>query len=82
MSKDSEMGAERKQEIAFLIVEQWMLEKGIPGGETLRREAGNQAQKIGVSIDDLMDFYRSFVPKIYARTFGYNEVSIRAGVHR
>jgi hypothetical protein len=54
----------------------------IPAGETLRREVGNMGQKVGVSTQELMDFYESIVPKVIARTFGYTQVSINSSGSR
>jgi hypothetical protein len=74
------MTEQRRMEIALLVVEQMAIERGIPGADTLKRDVGNQAQKLGLSTQEVMAFYKSFVPKIYARIFGYDSVTISASV--
>lgn len=70
------MTNERRKEIALLVVEQMAIERGIPGADTLKRDIGNLAQKLGLQTDELMSFYETFVPKIYGKIFGYSEVGI------
>ncbi len=72
----SNMSEDRRKEIALLIVEQLSIERGIPGADVMKRDIGNQAQKIGVSTQELMDFYESLLPRVIARMFGYNHVSL------
>ncbi len=70
------MTEERRREIALKIVEQQTMEKGIPGGDTLKRDMGNLAPKIGIPVEELMSFYQTFAPKVLGGIFGYNEVSV------
>jgi len=72
------MTEQRRMEIALMVVEQMAVERGIPGADTLKRDIGNQAKKLNLTTDELMLFYRSFVPKIYAQVFGFNSVTIKA----
>lgn len=71
------MTEQRRQEIALMIVEQKAFEMGI-SSDNLKRDMGNLGQKIGVSTEELTQFYESMVPRIYGRIFGYTEVSIKA----
>ena len=75
---EKKMTEQRRMEIALLVVEQQAIERGIPGADSLKRDIGNQAQKLNLTVDELMLFYRSFVPKIYARVFGFDSVTISA----
>ena len=75
-----------RDEICYLIVEQLVLDKGLPGGSQLRQDLGNIAKKISerghnVTVEDLMQVYEGIVPKLYGKIFGYTEVSIQAS-HR
>jgi len=72
------MEKQRQMEIALMIVEQKVAHSGIPGVDTLEREMGNMAQKLDLTVEELMQLYESLMPKIIARTFGYSEVSITA----
>jgi len=70
------MTEDRRKEIALKIVEQLATEKGIPGGDQLRRDLGNMAKNIGVQTEELMGFYESLLPKVIGRIFGYQQVGL------
>lgn len=67
------MTEERRKEIALLVVEQMVIERGVPAKDILRREVGNIAKKIGVESSEIMDFYLSMLPKILSGIFGGNK---------
>lgn len=71
------MKEERRQEIALMLVEQRILERGIPGTDELKRDIGNRAKKIGITTVELMEFYQSCVPMLLGQIFGYDEVSFK-----
>jgi len=52
------------------LVEQRIVERGIPGAEELKRDLGNAAKKIDVKTGELMEFYESCVPKLLTKIFG------------
>ena len=66
----------RRKEIALKYVENQILERGIPGKDSLRRELGNEAKRLDISTDELLEFYQSFVPKLLGNIFGYSKVSL------
>ncbi|HRH27127.1 MAG TPA: hypothetical protein PLZ99_03165 [Parcubacteria group bacterium] len=72
------MTEQRRMEIALLLVEQKILDTGLVGGggDRLKRDLGNLGPRIGVSTDELLAFYETFLPKIIGKTFGYSQVSL------
>ena len=71
-----QMTEKRKGEIALMLIEKQILDRGIPSPDTLKREVGNKAAEIKVSTEELMEFYELFVPKILGRAFGWSSVGI------
>ena len=70
------MTEERRKEIALMIVEQSVIESGIKGAQQVRQDAGNQAKKLNLQTQELMDFYELLVPKFLGRVFGYSSVRL------
>jgi len=66
----------RRREIALLIVENMVMERGIPNPQTIRQEVGNLAKKLNLKTEELMDFYSVFVPKLLGKVFGCQNVSL------
>lgn len=81
-SQEGKMTEQRKMEIALMIVEDQAVRRGIPGGEQLKREVGQMADRIGLKTEELMAFCESLVPKVYGRMFGYSSVGITANGRR
>lgn len=74
------MSEDRRKEIALMLAEQMVMDRGIPGGATLKQDLGNMAKKLdGVTTDELVELYSSFVPKMLGRVFGYQNVSLNMG---
>ena len=80
-----DMSEERRKEIALAVVEQYFIDNGIPGGSKLRQDAGNilqrinsrtSGQKLELSLEGLMEFYLSLVPKVIGNVFAKREVSL------
>lgn len=72
------MTEDRRKEIALLVVEKSILERGLKSPTDLKRDLGNGAKDIGIDAKELLEFYRSFVPKLYGRMFGFDNVRIEA----
>lgn len=73
------MTEERRKEIALLLIEARIAERGIPGVNELGRDVGNAAKAIGIETHELMAFYQTFVPKVLGKIFRYNRVSVIMG---
>jgi len=65
------LSTERRGEIADKLLRYYVAKKGIPtlsaGG--LRRELGSIAEKIGVSLNELVEYYREVVHSLLAEAF-------------
>ncbi|MEQ1561527.1 MAG: hypothetical protein ABL899_02260 [Nitrospira sp.] len=70
------MTEERRKELALLVLEKMVVERGIPAGDALRRDVGNLAKKLQVTTEELMELYQSFVPKMLGLTFGFGKVDL------
>lgn len=70
------MTEERRKVIALKIVEQMVIDRGIPGAEQLKRDMGNEAKKLGIPTSELMKFYRSCAPRALGQIFGFRQVSL------
>ena len=78
------MDENRRMEIALLVAEDVVMQKGLPNPQTYRQDVGNMAKRLselggkGITTRELMDFHETFMPKIYGRMFGYERVGIKA----
>lgn len=72
------MTEERRKEIALKLVEQKILDEGLPGKAELKQRLGNIGKQIDVSTEELLAFYQTFMPKLYGKVFGYRSVRIEA----
>ena len=70
------MNEDRRKEIALKVCEKLFIDRGIPGGDSLKRDIGNAAKDLGITTEEAMEFYRSFVPKVLGRLFGFTYVSL------
>lgn len=67
------MTKERKGEIALLCMKKIMRDKGVRLGKNSRREIGNEADSIGISIEEMSEFAEGMVLELMAETFGKKE---------
>ena len=65
------MDEKRRGEIAVMVVRQKFAENGIRLSSDFRRDAGNAAKKIGISIEEAMEFAEGFVRELVEQTFGH-----------
>ena len=74
----SQMTDERRGQIALAILEAKVLSEGLISPRKLGDEFRRAAQETGIDATELKDFYRSFVPRLYGRMFGFKSVEINA----
>ncbi len=63
------MDATRKGQIALLLVKHQLREKGVRLTPNFRREIGNEAKAIGVSIEETTEFVELIVRELVEETF-------------
>ncbi len=65
------MDNRRKEQIALLLIKHQLREKGIRLTPNFRRGIGNEANSIGISVDEAMEFaeiiVRELVEEIFAK---------------
>lgn len=59
----------RKGQIALLFIKHRLREKGVRLTSNFKREAGNEAQTIGISTEEAMEFIEGIVREIVEETF-------------
>ncbi len=73
------MTEQRMGEIAIQLIISRMAKQGIGGNEELDREIPNVAKKIGVTPDELKEFFMALVPRALNRILGSDKVTIKKG---
>jgi hypothetical protein len=63
------MDPKRQGEIALLLVKQQLREEGVRLTPNFRREVGNKAKAIYISIEELMEFTELIVRELVEETF-------------
>ncbi|MDD5738559.1 MAG: hypothetical protein PHY72_01360 [Candidatus Pacebacteria bacterium] len=63
------MTNERKKEIALLLIKQLFRQKGVRLTPDIRREIGNEAKAIGISLEETMEFTELIVRELVEETF-------------
>jgi hypothetical protein len=66
----------RRNEIALKLVEQMVIERGIPGADVLKRDIGNMAKKLNISKEELIELYQWCLPRLLANVFGCKSVKV------
>lgn len=62
------MTPERKHEIGYLLLLQRVAKEGVElDAATIRRNAGREAKEMGISLEEMLDFYRAAVPDLTRR---------------
>ena len=59
----------RKGQIALLLVKHQLREKGVRLTPNFRREVGNEAKAIGISIEEATEFVELIVRELVEETF-------------
>ena len=59
----------RKGQIAFLFLKHQLREKGVRLTPNFKREIGNEAKAIGISIEEATEFVESVVRELVEETF-------------
>ena len=59
----------RKGQIAFLFLKHQMSEKGVRLTPNFKREIGNEAKAVGISIEEATEFVESVVRELVEETF-------------
>ena len=72
------MSKERQGEIALLAVKKTLAKNGLKG-DHFRRDLGNEAKELGVSVEELTEFYRSLLPEILGSMLGVGQVGLTIG---
>lgn len=68
------MDVQRQRVIAHKMVVQILKERGI--NESIMRDLGNTAKKIGVSTDELKQFIEANLPEVLASILGRKNVTL------
>ncbi len=63
------MTEQRKGEIALLIFEMRIMEDGFTFDQNTRRHIGNTAAKIGISLDEGLQFMEEMMTKLLSKNF-------------
>lgn len=69
------MNEKRQGEIALKIVKHKLFKNGLPG-DGFQRDLGNAAKEIGISVEELRQFYETILPEILGRLLGRKSVSL------
>ena len=69
------MDEKRLGEIALKIVKHKLHKSGLPG-DGFQRDLGNSAKEIGISVEELRQFYETLLPEILGRLLGRTNVSL------
>lgn len=64
------MDEKRKGEIAYLILKRRLGKEGLFLGKSRRRELGNLAKAVGISLSELEEFGREVSKELIDETFG------------
>lgn len=71
------MDANRKGQIALLIIKRKLQEEGVRLKPSFRRELGEKAKAIGISLEEAMEFYEAIVRELMDETFAKSPASAK-----
>lgn len=63
------MDEARKGQIALLVLKKKLRDEGIRIKPDFRREAGNLAKDLGISVEEIVEFYESLIRELVEETF-------------
>jgi hypothetical protein len=70
------MTEERRGEIALALVETEAAENGFPSPRRLKSRVAKLSKETTIPKEELLEFYRTLVPLLYGKLFGYKEVRV------
>lgn len=73
---ETQMDEKRLGEIALLIVKEGMFKSGLPG-DGFTRELDNAAKTMGITFEELRQFYEALLPEVLSRLLGRESVTLK-----
>lgn len=73
------MTAERRNEIAYLLLKRRLQREGIKLSDSMRREIGQAAKEVEISPDELKQFFLELLPELIGNALGFGRVGLTTG---